>query len=87
MRFRLPKNQVKSMFKLGVCKLSDEEYTDYLRFISGVMIGSGYETKDYFEDFIPFLHNCKPDWPIIYKKYKETGLWPVYTGTEIEWLE
>lgn len=61
-------------------KMADEELIALQRYVSGVMMGSGYECKCYVQDFIPFQSSFKPNWQKLYLRYLEHNKteWPVF---------
>ena len=68
---------------LGVpqrCALPDAEYHNMMRFLRGVLIGSGRECKDWHLDVAPFMTLFRPDWERLYAHYKEKQRreWPVF---------
>ena len=69
-------------------KLSDDDYNAYQSFIISTMSRSGWETKNYFEDYVPFLRMlhrsykcCRTSnsfWRILREKFDHDGMWPVF---------
>jgi hypothetical protein len=59
-------------------KVTDEELLAFRRFVSGTLIGSEYECKDYCQDYVPFNKEFQPKWKILYAHYQSTKEWPVF---------
>ena len=77
------KKVCKSIMRMGVTKLSDEEHCDIKRFIRGTMVGNDYECYDW-GDFCNFNKAFTPDWRKLYKIWQETAekVWVVYEDNE-----
>jgi hypothetical protein len=60
--------------------MSEEDYISRCKFISGLMIGSGYECKCYTRDFIPFIQEFNPKWNKLYDRYINSNCteWAVF---------
>jgi hypothetical protein len=59
----------------GVEGLSKEEYEERLKFMTGVLMGNGYEFSD--EDVKTFNEEWDFDWEAHFKHFNRTGKWPV----------
>jgi hypothetical protein len=57
--FRIPRN----------VRLSDEEFHDRRGFVQGVMCSSGSECKCWVQDFVPFQHEFKPNWALLFDRF------------------
>jgi len=49
-------------------KTTDEELLSYKQFISGTIMGSEYEFKEW-RDFVEFNNKFKPNWSKLYERY------------------
>lgn len=81
------KTQIKKIMKLSPKEpLSKGDMWDMIRFVEGVMSRAGYETKCWFEDFVPFCITFKQelDWATEYKTWIEYDrkVWVVYSEEE-----
>ena len=54
-------------------KMSDSEHLDRVRFITGTILGSGYECKDYHRDFLRFQSIHQPKWATLYERWVANG--------------
>lgn len=68
------KRQLKTAMRISHKeRLRHDDYLEYSRFISGVMIGAGYEAKCYVRDYLPFFNKYKPNWMELYNYYIEVN--------------
>ena len=66
------KLRVSKLFNVPLSELSPDVYHQYHRFVTGVIMGSGYEAKDYHRDFKHFNCRWNPNWPELYARYQES---------------
>jgi hypothetical protein len=69
-------------------KTSTDELNIKIGFIHGVMIGSGYECKEFF-DLVEFNKEFKPNWVIIYERYilNDKKEWIIFNKDDKENVE
>ena len=58
--------------------MTDEDFSARAGFIHGVLIGSGFECKDYCQDILPFKQEFNPAWPKLYDRF-------IVAQPDIEW--
>ena len=66
-------------------KMSDDELQACRGFLYGVMVGSGWECKDYGLDFLTFQASFRPDWAKLYARFqanKQAEEWPIFGHNE-----
>jgi len=65
-------------------KLSDDDFHAYQSFIINTMSGSGWETKCWVQDYIPFRNMLRLSnkhsgfWLVLKQKFEQDGMWPVF---------
>lgn len=69
-------------------KTTDDELLSYKKFISGIIIGSGYEFK-HWDDFVYFNNKFKPNWKNLYKRYINNNMseWAIFDENNINIIE
>jgi len=66
--------------------LDEKEYENLERFVVNTIMGI-QEIKDW-GDFCDFQCKYSPNWPDMYKKYEETGLYMIERGRSVrDWIE
>ncbi|KAJ3006133.1 hypothetical protein HKX48_000288 [Thoreauomyces humboldtii] len=76
----LTKLRIAKLFDTTVADLTKDRDLELHRFVSGVISGSGWETKDYRMDFVPFQKRFRPKWPELLVRYEASK-----SNGRVEW--
>ena len=65
--------------------ISDDEFKNRCKFITGTIMGSGWECKEYNRDFLPFQAAYKPSWGKLYQRWVENEMkeWPCFDKPDV----
>ena len=61
--------------------MTDTDFYERAGFMYGVLIGSGYECKEYCRDILPFIGEFNPAWNKLYDRFTAAQPdieWPVF---------